>query len=83
MLEEAMVITHMNSPEGMEHSRHSPLYTLQANDVSSPLKKNIQEMKICEGWRGFDIPPPGYKLYNEGKPVVDQSFVHNLNSQIK
>ena len=38
-------------------------------------------MKIREGWRGFDSPLEGYKLDNEGKPVVGQSFVHNLNSQ--
>ena len=47
----------------------------------SSQKKN-QEMRIREGWRGFDVPPEGYKLDNGGKPVVDQSFVHNLNSQI-
>ena len=29
-------------------------------------------MKIREGWRGFDVPPEGYKLDNEVKPVVDQ-----------
>ena len=37
-------------------------------------------MKIREGWRGFDVTPAGYKLDNEGNPVVDQYFVHNLNS---
>ena len=39
-------------------------------------------MKICEGWRRFYVPPEGYKLDNEVKPVVEQSFVHNLNSWI-
>ena len=42
----------------------------------------IQEIKIGEGWRGFDVPPADYKLENEVKPVVDQSFLHNLNSRI-
>ena len=51
------------------------LLSLQQNN-------NILDMKISEGWRGFDVLPVGYKLDNEGKPVVDQSFVHNLNSQI-
>ena len=32
-------------------------------------------MKIIEGLRGFDVPPAGLKIDNEGKPVVDQSFV--------
>ena len=45
-------------------------------------KNNNQEMKIRKGRRGFDVPPSGYKLDNEVKPVVDQSFLHNLNSQI-
>ena len=35
-----------------------------------------------EVWRGFDVPPAGYKLYNEVKPVVNQSFLHNLNLRI-
>ena len=39
-------------------------------------------MKLFEGWRGFDVPQSGYKLDKEGKLVFDQSFVHNLNSQI-
>ena len=50
--------------------------------LSLKQKNNIQEMKISEGWRGFGFPPAGYKLDNEGKPVVEQSFFHNLNSQI-
>ena len=48
--------------------------------LSSQQNNNIQEMKVREGWRGFDVPPECYKLDNEGKPVVDQYFVHNLNS---
>ena len=36
---------------------------------------------MCERWRGFVVTPTGYKLDNKGKPVVDQYFVHNLNSQ--
>ena len=39
-------------------------------------------MNNCEIWRGFDVPPEGYKPDNERKPVVDQNSVHNLNSQI-
>ena len=46
-------------------------------------KNNIKEMKICEEWRGFVVPPACYKLDNEGKLVVDQSFVHNLKSRIR
>ena len=25
--------------------------------LSLQQKKNIQEIKVCEGWRGFDVPP--------------------------
>ena len=39
-------------------------------------------MKISEGWRDFDVPPEFYKLDNKGKPLVEQSSVHNLNSRI-
>ena len=39
-------------------------------------------MKICDEWRGFDVPPAGYKLDNELKLLVYQSFAHNLNSII-
>ena len=36
-------------------------------------------MNVPKVWRGFDLPPAGYKLENEGKLVVDQSFVQKLN----
>ena len=39
-------------------------------------------MEILEGWRGFYFPPGGYKLDNEGNPVIEQPFVHNFNSRI-
>ena len=39
-------------------------------------------MKTREGWRGFDILSSGYKLDNQGKPVVDQSLVQNLKLRI-
>ena len=72
--EGAIIITHMNSPAGKEHSWQKTMYTIQTNGDSSPSKKhhNIKEMKICEVWRGFEVPLEGYKLENEGKPVVDQ-----------
>ena len=53
--------------------------TYQWRLLSLQQKNNIQETKICKGWRGFDLPPGGYKIYNEGKLVVEQLFVHNLN----
>ena len=43
--------------------------------MNAPLletKEYIQEMKIRERWKGFDVPTEGYKLENEGNPVVDQ-----------
>ena len=46
----------------------------------SQQNNNIQEMKIREGWRGFDVPPDCYKRDNEVKPVVEQSFAYNLNN---
>ena len=49
--------------------------------LSFQQKNNIQEMKFLEGWRGFDVAPKGYKQDNEGNPVVDQSFLRNLNFQ--
>ena len=48
----------------------------------SQQNNNIQEMKICEGWRGFDVPLDCYKRDNEVKSVVEQFFVYNLKSQI-
>ena len=39
-------------------------------------------MKICKVRKGFCVTPSGYKLDNEGKPVVDQSFIHNPNLRI-
>ena len=39
-------------------------------------------MIFFEGWRGFGVPPVDDKLDIEGKSVVDQSFVRNLNSRI-
>ena len=47
--------------------------------LSLQQNKNIQEIKIREVWRSFDITPEGYKLDNEGKLVVDQYFLYNLN----
>ena len=38
-------------------------------------------MKIREGWRGFDVPPEGYKLDNEEKPVFGQYFVQISTSE--
>ena len=40
-------------------------------------------MNICEGRRSFYVTQAGYKLYNENKTMVDQSFLQNLNSKIK
>ena len=41
VVEVDMVITHMNSPSGTEHSWQMPVYTLQKNRGSSTLNKRI------------------------------------------
>ena len=64
----------------MTEARVYPVYRWRI--LSLQQKNNIQEMEICEVWRGFDVSPECYKLYNEGKPVVDNSFVNNINSRI-
>ena len=51
------------------------LISLQQNNI-------IQEIKICEGCRLFDVPPAGYKLDNEGKSVVYQFFFPTLTREL-
>ena len=50
--------------------------------LSAQQNNNIQDMKVWGAWRGFNVPTAGLKLDNEGKLVIYQPFLPNLNLRI-
>ena len=76
VVEVDMVINYMNAPAVMK--LFIPEVCILPADqwrlLSFQQKNNIQEKKICKIWRGFNVPPVGYKIDNEGEPVVYSSF---------